>query len=274
MIVAGSMAAPTERTTVKTTETSLAVLEVLQEFDGARLVEVADELGVAKSTAHKHLRTLEENGYLRKEGERYHLGLRFLNFGEYARERWTGFEHIKGAVAELTERTEEECDFVAEDHGKVTTIEESYHKWVKYDGSVSGPSKEYRARIGSYYHIHSTASGLAILATYPRERVEEIVETWGLPARTEHTITERAELFAELDRIRERGYAVDDQGYTKGMRSVGKAVFAPDGSVVGALSVSGPTYRIDGTVLQREIPETLVDVVESLEERLAADGAY
>jgi len=274
MIDGPGMGAPSNRAAVKTTQTSLDVLEALRDLDGARVVEVADELGLAKSTAHAHLTTLERNGYLLKEEGRYYLGLRFLNFGEYARERWTGFEHIKSAVAELTERTEEECDFVAEDHGRVTTIEESYHKWVKYGGSMNGPSKEYRARIGSYYHIHSTASGLAILAAYPEARVEEIIDQWGLPGRTEYTITDREALFEELARIRDRGYAVDDQGYTEGMRSVGKAVHTPDGTVLGALSVSGPTYRIDGTVLERKIPETLIDVVDSLEEALVAEGVY
>jgi DNA-binding IclR family transcriptional regulator len=262
--------------TVKTTQTSLDILATIRDLDGARLIEVADELGVAKSTAHKHLATLEQNGYLIKEGDTYHIGLKFLNFGEYARNRWPGFDLIKEAVAELTERTDEECDFVVEDHGRVTTIAESYHRWVKYEesGSSNGSTKEYRAYIGSYYHMHSTASGLAILAAYPSARVEEILNQWGLPAKTEYTITSQAELFGELDDIREQGYAVDDQGYTEGMRSIGKAVRGPDGTVLGALSVSGPTYRVDGAVLEREIPETLLDVVDSLEERLARQGPY
>ncbi|MEA5406232.1 IclR family transcriptional regulator C-terminal domain-containing protein [Haloarculaceae archaeon H-GB2-1] len=122
--------------------------------------------------------------------------------------------------------------------------------------------------------MHSTASGLAILAAYPTARVEEIINQWGLPAKTDYTITSQAELFTELDRIRDQGYAVDDQGYTEGMRSIGKAVHAPDGSVLGALSVSGPTYRVDGAVLEREIPETLLDVVETLERRLVEHGPY
>ncbi|MDG5777216.1 IclR family transcriptional regulator [Haloarculaceae archaeon H-GB11] len=261
--------------TVKTTQTSLDILATIRDLDGARLMEIADELGVAKSTAHKHLATLEKNGYLLKEGDTYHIGLKFLNFGEYARNRWPGFDLITDAVAELTERTDEECDFVAEDHGRVTTIAESYHRWVKYEESNPGnSSKEYRAYIGSYYHMHSTASGLAILAAYPTARVEEIINQWGLPAKTDYTITSQAELFTELDRIRDQGYAVDDQGYTEGMRSIGKAVHAPDGSVLGALSVSGPTYRVDGAVLEREIPETLLDVVETLERRLVEHGPY
>jgi DNA-binding IclR family transcriptional regulator len=253
---------------VTTTQLSLEILETVLRLNGARLPDIVEELGVAKSTAHKHLTTLVENGYLIKTDDTYRIGLKLLNFGEHARTRWPGFHRIKEAVDELTERTNEECDFVAPDRGRIITIAESYHKWVKYGGEGAGEStKAYRAHIGSYYHMHATASGLAILATYSRDRVDEIVDRWGLPARTEHTITTREELSATLERVRERGYAVDDQGYTEGMRSVGKAVHDPNGEVVGALSVSGPTYRVDGTVLEHEIPEALAEVVANLERR-------
>ena len=251
---------------VETTQTSLEIIDFIQERDGASLADVTAGLGLAKSTAYKHLMTLADNGYLIKEGDRYHIGLKFLNLGEYARSRWSGFEHIEEAVSELADRTEEEVDFVAEDNGRVTTICESYHKWVKYGDR--NDSKRYRADIGTYYHMHATASGLAILATYPTERVEAVLDEWGLPARTEQTITSRDALFEELDRIDDRGYAIDDEYYTEGLRSVGKAVTSPDGAVLGALSVSGPRYRFDGTVLEAEIPRVLSDVVSSLETEL------
>jgi len=253
---------------IETTERSLEVIELVQELDGAGLADVTAELGLAKSTAHNHLTTLQNNGYLVKKGETYRIGLKFLNLGEYARIRWRGFEHIKRAVSELTDRTDEEVDFVAEDNGRITTICESYHKWVKYGDGDS--TKQYRADIGTYYHMHATASGLAILAAYSPDRVEGILSEWGLPVHTEQTITSRNALFAELDRIRNRGYAVDDEYYTEGLRSVGKAVTAPDGEVLGALSVSGPLYRIDGTVLDVKIPEALSDVASSLETALSA----
>lgn len=262
------------RNTVATTQLSLDILDTVSRLNGARLPDIVEELDVAKSTAHKHLTTLLENGYLVKTDDTYRIGLKFLNLGERARTRWPGFQHIEEAVAELTERTDEECDFVAPDRGRIITIAESYHKWVKY-GSDSGDdsSKDYRAHTGSYYHMHATASGLAILASYSDERVKEIADRWGLPARTEHTITTREELHEELEAIRDRGYAVDDQGYTEGMRSVGKAVHGTDDSVVGALSVSGPAYRVDGRVLEREIPNALTDVVADLEREIEASDA-
>ncbi|MBB6646714.1 IclR family transcriptional regulator [Halobellus ruber] len=257
-----------DQLTVKTTRTSLEILSTIREADGARVSDIIDAHGMAKSTAHKHLTTLERAGYLTKSGEVYHIGFKFLNLGEYARERWYWFSAVKAAVEELSDRTEEECDFVVDDHGRVITVAESYHKWAKY-GTEDG-SKRYRANIGTYYPMHATGSGLAILSTYPRERVETVVDEWGLSALTDHTITSREELFVELDRTRERGYAVGDRYYTEGLRSVGRPVTAADGTVLGAVSVSGPTYRIDGPVLDREIPQALAEVVDSLESELAA----
>ncbi|WP_049985965.1 IclR family transcriptional regulator [Halobellus rufus] len=253
----------TDESTVKTTQTSLDIISTIRERGGVRMNDIVDEHGVAKSTAHKHLRTLERAGYLRKVGERYYIGYKFLNLGEYAREQWPWFATVKAGVEKLAERTEEECDFVVEDHGRIITIVESYHKWAKF-GSDDG-TKRYRANIGTYYPMHATGSGLAILSSYPRARVEEIIDEHGLPALTDHTITSRSDLFAELDRIDERGYSIGDQYYAEGLRSVGTVVTGADGWPLGALSVSGPTYRLDGSVLDREIPRALADVTDSIE---------
>ena len=252
-----------DQLTVKTTQTSLEIISTVRAEDGARVSDIVEKHGLAKSTAHKHLTILERAGFLTKSGEVYHIGFRFLNLGEYARERWYWFSTVKAAVENLAERTEEECDFVVDDHGRVITVAESYHKWAKY-GSQDG-SKRYRANIGTYYPMHATGSGLAILSAYPRERVTAIIDEWGLPALTDHTITTRKELFAELDRASKRGYSVGDRYYTEGLRSVGRPVTAPDGTVLDALSVSGPTYRIDGPVLGWEVPEALETVVDELE---------
>lgn len=254
---------------LRTTQTSFDVLTAVRNREGARLMEVADALDLAKSTAYKHLETLERNGFLRKRGETYYLGTKFLQYGESVRLRWPGFDRITDAVSELTERTGEEIDFVVEDRGQVVTIEESYHPSVKYnDHHGTAEPDTYRARIGDNYHMHTTAAGLAILAEYDPTRVHEIVDRRGLPARTRHTITSRPELFDTLESVAERGYSINDEGYTDGMRSIGKALHAPDGSVLGAFSVAGPSYRIDGAVLEDELPSVLREVVAAAERDL------
>jgi len=253
------------KSTLTTTTTSLAVIEALQGLDGATMDQVARELEMAPSTAYKHLATLENEGYLVKEGEQYHLGLKFLNLGEYTRNRRPERRLVDEAVQELTDRTDEEVDYIVEEHGRIVTVSESYHKWVKYAESDA----TYRARLGEYYLMHSTATGKALLAEYPRERVEAILDKWGLPARTENTITDREELFAELEEIRERGYAYDMEEFTDGLRSVGMVVRRPEPASLASMSVSGPSYRLTGDILEEEIPATMAEVIDDLESDMA-----
>lgn len=259
----------TEDPTLKTTARSLALTDRIRERGGATLPELADDLSLAKSTVYKHVSTLYECGYLVKEGDRYHIGPKFLDLGEHARSRKAGYQFADDAVRELTDATDEEVDFVIEDHGRVVTISESYHKWVKYPDESD--SNRYRARMGTYYHMHATASGKAILAELPRERAEAILDRWGLPANTDNTITDRRTLFEELDRVDDRGYAIDDEEFTEGLRSVGMAVDRPDGPPIGAMSVSGPSYRITEEVVEQNIIPVLERTVESFERRLAND---
>lgn len=254
---------------VKTTGTSLSILEFIRAQDGASPNEIAAELDRATSTVHRHLTTLQRAGFVQRYGETFHLGLKFLDFGEHVRSQWP-LKAIDDTVSALSEETGEEVDFLAEDRGRVITIGKSYrkyHRMVKYaeNDDFADADKE-RAELGNYYHMHVTGAGKAILAEFPDRRVERIVEQWGLPEKTEQTITTEDELFAELERIRERGYAVSDGEYANGLRSVAKVVKNPNGGVFGALNVAGPTYRMSGVVLDREIPNALEAASESLEE--------
>lgn len=249
----------------KTTVTSLKILETINEVGATSGVDLADELGYAKSTVHKHLQTLTNRGYVREEDGKYKIGLKLLNLGESARVGWTGYSYIENAVDELSEITEEDVDFVAEQSGLVYTICESYHKWEKHQGSDGG----YRANIGDEYYMHSVASGKAILATFSNERVREVIDTWGLPALTDSTITDPDKLFEQLERIREQGYAIGKEEYIEGLRSISQPVRLPTGQVLGALSVSGPAYRMSESVLEGAIHDAQQEVVESLETAIA-----
>ncbi|NUB93497.1 IclR family transcriptional regulator [Haloterrigena sp. SYSU A121-1] len=255
--------------TLKTTARSLALIDRIRERGGANLPQLAEDLSLAKSTVYKHVITLYECGYLVKEGDEYYIGPKFLDLGEHARSRKAGYQFADDAVRELTDATDEEVDFVIEDHGRAVTISESYHKWVKYPDESD--SNRYRARIGTYYHMHATASGKAILAELPRERTEAILDRWGLPANTDNTITDRQVFFEELERVDDRGYAIDDEEFTDGLRSVGMAVDRPDDPPIGAVSVSGPSYRITDEVIEQNIVPVLERTVESFERRLAND---
>jgi len=252
---------------IKTTHTSLDVVEAVRDLGGARTVDVAAELGVAKSTAHKHLATLRRRGYLTRVGGEYRIGLTFLDLGEDARTRWPCLSILRDAVTDLADRTEEDVDFCVAENGLVYTLLESYHKWEKYHEAQAG----YRVNLGDSYYMHSVASGKAILATCPESTVRAVADRWGLPAVTEHTITDVGALLAELEATRDREYALSDEEYVTGLRTVSRTVSLPNGQVLGALSVSGPAYRMTGAVLHDEIDADLAATVEAIEARIAEE---
>ncbi|MEE2814074.1 MAG: IclR family transcriptional regulator C-terminal domain-containing protein, partial [Actinomycetota bacterium] len=101
-------------------------------------------------------------------------------------------------------------------------------------------------------HTHDTGVGKAILAQLPNDTVRSIVTRAGMPTPTEHSIGDVDSLIAELDRIRERGYAIDDQEQEIGVRCFSMAV--PDAPTPTAVSVSGPISRVDEAFGERAVP--------------------
>lgn len=246
--------------TVRATEISLETINAIRAMDGARLTEIAERLDLAKSTVHRHLNTLESNGYVVREGTEYQIGLKFLHFGEYARNREGVYHLAKEQVQELARVTNEEVDFTVEEHGRLISLYNSL-----------GQSKRSGLQVGSYFSMHNTAAGKAMLAELSDDRVDEILDRWGLPEKTSRTITDREKLLADLEVTRERGYAVNDEELLEGFRSIGAAITDSEGSVVGGFSVGGPTYRIDiddpGDPL-----ESLHAAVEDLETEIESES--
>ncbi|ADD07213.1 IclR family transcription regulator (plasmid) [Natrialba magadii ATCC 43099] len=250
--------------TAKTTERSLAIINTIQELGGATLDELVDEVDISRSTIHLHLRTLLDKGYLTKEGAVYQIGLRFLNHGEYARSQKRAYTLAKQTVTELSDQIDEEVEFVVENNGRGILVHESFHP----DSHI--PSKERHlstapSAAGIYYDLHCVATGKAILAELPAERVETILDNWGLPRQTANTITERAVLSQELEQIRERGIAFADEEYVDGLREVGRPVKEPDGNVLGAIAIIGPKYRFTDNRYTDELPDILTQYVDELE---------
>ncbi|WP_343067776.1 IclR family transcriptional regulator [Halobellus ruber] len=137
---------------------------------------------------------------------------------------------------------------------------EEYRKGIYLHREQGENAVEVDSYTGHRVHLHSTALGKAILAELPRERVEEIIDQHGLPATTENNITEREELFDRLDQIREQGVAFDDEERLPGLRCVARAVTDNNCEVHGAISVSGPSSRMQGSRYDEEIPQKLEEV--------------
>lgn len=247
------------RNHVKTAGTMFDIIESLQAHDGTGISELAEELGLAKSTVHRHLSTLHEMEYVVREGDTYYLGLQFLNLGEYVRNRKELYVLAKAKVDEIARETEERAQFIVEEHGYGVYV----HRVRGRHAVKTDPG------IGKRMPIHAISAGKAILAHMPRKRVEEIVERRGLPPITPHTITDEEELFEELEQVRGRGYAINDEETVEGLRAVGVPIHSRDGKVTSALSVSGPTHRVKGEWLEQDLLDLLLGTANELELNVA-----
>lgn len=239
---------------VKATETTLALVDELKESGGGRVTELADRLDVSKSAVHNHLSTLAEHGYVVKEGEEYRLGLKFLDLGGSIRNRMRLFKVAEPEVKQLAEETGELANLLTEQQGQ----------GVYLYRSKGSDAVDMDTHVGMRKYLHATALGKAILSDLPEARVHEIIDRHGLPKITEKTITEPAALFEDLETIRERGYAVDDEEATDGVRCVAASVTADD-QVLGSISISGPTSRLRGDRFEREIPDKVQSAANVIE---------
>lgn len=250
---------------VKTTQTSIRILQLVKSENGLTMGEIADELDLATSTVHNHLSTLESEHLLVKEGVEYQVGLRALEFGAYARNRNPLYQPAKIQVYRLAEATNEEANFTVDQHGYMYTLE-----YVMGDPNPQNPKAGSQfLMVGSKFYMHNSSPGKAILSEYSDEHIDRIIDCYGLPGTTDNTITEKSALLTELDRVRERGYAVDEEELKRGYRSLAAPITTPDNSVLGALSIGGPAYRFELTEPDVNEPaSTLLQAVEVVEDEI------
>ncbi|WP_435320407.1 IclR family transcriptional regulator [Haloarchaeobius sp. TZWSO28] len=245
--------------TLKSLERSFAIVSELKARETAGVTELADATGLSKSSVHKHLATLCAGDFVTKDDSTYRLGLRFLDLGGHVRNQLEGNKLIQQKLRELAEESGETAQFTVREHGRAVVL-------YREAGSHGVFSK---GRVGKRFHIHHTAAGKAMLAQMSRADVQHIIDTYGLSAATESTITSESELFDELDAIRERGFAVNEGESTKGLRSAAATILSPEDEILGAFAIAGPAHRLKDDRLMNEIPDLLHRSVNELELNLA-----
>jgi IclR family pca regulon transcriptional regulator len=213
-------------------------LAILSAFGSDRstigVSELSRELGLTRSTAHRYIATLTSLGYLQQDAEtkRYRLGPRVLDLGFAAINsmdiRDISLPHLQA----LTDATGFTANMAVLDGADVVYIE-------RCRTSRSGQREiDLNLHVGSRLPAYCTAMGKALLAFVPAERLEGILDRVELVARGPNTITDRAALLAELERIRERGLAVNNEELAYGLRSIAVPVRDNAGAVVAAINLA------------------------------------
>lgn len=227
---------------LKTIQRAFEILDVLKEEKTVGVSELSSRLDLPKSTVHDYLRTLRMIGYVVNDGGEYRLGFRLLELGGHIKYRNRLFHVAKPELERLAEKTGELASVNVEERGRFTILHTEF-------GSES-------LRLGIYpgmsTPIHTHAAGKVMLANFADEKVDRILDEHGLDRMTEHTVTDRHELAAELETVRERGYAVDRNQQVVGM-SVVAAPVKVENRVLGSIGIVCPTDRLVDEGYQEEL---------------------
>lgn len=245
---------------IKSVETTTALIDHLREMEGTTITELAEVSGLSTGAVHTHLATLKKIGYVVQNGHEYDLGPELLTLGEYIRNHSELYRASKDQIETLAEETGQCVHLIIEHHGKL------YALYERFGPEAVGVEFHDRKREESF-HLHSTAAGKSILAHLDERRREEIITTVGLPKETEYTITDREELLDELETIRENGYAVVDEEQIHGIRAVSAPIIGPD-RIEGSIAISGPTSRLQGETFTDELPAKVIHATNVCEVNL------
>lgn len=245
-----AMAEPnTPQRAVKSSERTLEILEHLASVGNRRtLGELSRDLQVPKSSLHAILRTMQEKGWIQTDatGARFGLGVRALLVGTSYLDADDVVSLTSGALSQLAEQTGETVHLGRLDGPDIVYLakRESKH-----------PLRLFSA-IGRRLPAHATALGKAMLSMQDPEYVRTTLPD-PLPALTSHTIVDHDELLEHLELTRERGYAIDDEETTQGIRCIAVPLRS-EGHVYHALSCSAPTLRLT--------PEVEVSIIKAMEQ--------
>lgn len=245
------MTSPSEERRISTTERSFEIIDELRELDGARIQTLADRLNVTKSTVYQHLTTLQEIGYITKEGDHFYPSIHFAHIGEYARSRKEEFNHGKKIAELLTKEIGLNSSFYVEENG--------YGLMVHSESQLRQVPHLY-PQVGQKTYLHTIAGGKVILANLPRNRIHEIISKHGLVKQTDSTITDETALYDQLEVIRDRGYAFNRGENRDGALSVGIPLFESRNSVIGGVSVGGGEYQLDEEWLTEQVPTKMKSI--------------
>lgn len=246
---------------IKSIKRAFDIVETIKEEEGATLTDLSEAFDRSPSTLYQYLDTMVACELLVKSDGEYDLSHKFLDYSEYARQSNALYDLVQPKVEQLAEQTGERTQFVVPEHGRVVVLQTEVGEQAVRAG----------VRTGQRLFMHATAAGKAMLAHYPESERDEILDERGLPDLTENTITDEAALMDVLDEVRDRGIAFNDQEDTSGLRAIGAPIRNSDGRPVGALSVSGPSHRLEQEPFESEIIDLLRGTTNEIELRFQYD---
>ena len=236
---------PSGAYTVKSLVKALGILEFLSDGsqDSYTLTEISRGLRLHVSTVHRLLVNLVRQGFVEPDAVTggYKLSFRVLRMGLRVLDRLDFRRVADPLLRQLNQQTQETVHLAILQGDRAVSIEKF--------GSPQPVGLT--APLGGVILLHCTGVGKTLLAFQDEEMVKRIAESSGLERQTSHTITALPQLKKELARIREQGFAEDNEEAVEGLRCVAAPILDHRGQAVAAFSVAGPATR----VTQARVPE-------------------
>lgn len=221
---------------VQSVDRAVATMEILARDGWAGVTDIATELDIHKSTVFRLLATLERRGLVEQnqENQKYRLGFALLRLAGAVRSSLDLVRAARPVCDRLSRRTDETVTVAVLEDADVVNIHQvnlSSHR-VTVDW------------LGSHTPVHCTSTGKVLLA-FAEDGLRRVLLRARLAAYTPRTVTDRQALLAELAAVVDRGYAIAIEELEEGLNAVAAPVWGPDSTVVAAVSVSGPSYRLE-----------------------------
>jgi len=248
-----------EKNTVQSLDRAFDIIEALAtSARGTTLTELATTTRLHKTTVYRILSSLVARGYVTKDTEsgQYRLTMRFLEVSSHAVAGMDILSIARPHLERLAEMTAEVVHLVVRDDYEIVYL---------FKGDSSLNITRMSSYVGLRNPMYCTALGKAILAQVDRNEVARIWKRSHIEQFTPNTIVTLDQLYAHLDLVRERHYAIDNEEHEQGIRCIGSAIFNYQNEAIGAISVSGPTIRMDDARIA-----LLVPIVLSTAERITS----
>lgn len=230
--------------TVQSLSRALSILNALSQSEhGVSLSELAHQVGLPISTTHRLLGTLRQENFVRYEADlgTWIIGVQcFIVGSAFLRSRELT-QIARPLMRDLMERSGETINLAIEDRGEAIYVAQ-----IECQETMRAIAKP-----GGRTAMHASGVGKALFAAMAEEEVERIILLTGLPKETPKTITTAAKLRADIRASRARGFAIDDEEHSIGLRCVAAAIFNEHAQPIAALSLSGPSVRITRDLLPK-----------------------
>jgi len=220
-----------KNTKVKSIAKALTLIDFLSKYsNGVNLNEISENLNMSKSTVSDILSTLKDFSYVEQSTVRgkYKLGIRLFEIGNIVKGNMDIHNIAVSYIEEIVKEMKETVHLAILDDGDVLYI----------DKREANNEFKIVSQIGARLPAHCTAVGKVLLAALSDDEIEHIVERKGLPKKTENTITNINTLFLEISKIREKGYAIDNEEIISNLKCVAAPIKNHEGKVIAALSIS------------------------------------